>query len=145
MFLPQRGITRSSIENLLSHSTKTLVGEAFCVLEKFCYRKTLWVTRRKALGGVSRFPVKNLFSQCPKNFEEEPFCVLENFWYQKLIWIRSEKGVSRFFVKSLLSHSAVKIRRRSHLFFWKTLVSKKLCLRGEYKVFIREFVVSQYR
>ena len=45
----------------------------------------------------------------PKNFVEEPFCVSESFCYRKLIGIR-EKGVSRFSVENVWSHSAEKFR-----------------------------------
>ena len=181
-FLPQRGITRSSIENLLCHSTKKLGRGTLLCFTRFLEPKNFMPTRR-----ISRSPYESLLSHSTENIRRgtllcyttllvsksffclrgenhvlhsknccltvprslvgEPFCVIEKLWYRKFLWIRKEKGVSGFFVKSLLSHSVEKIRRRSLLIFSKknSGIEKTYASERNITIFIRQFVVSKYR
>ena len=53
--------------------------------------------------GYHYFALKNFRLTVPKNFVEEPVCVSENFGYRKTLCLR--RGISRFSIENLLSHS----------------------------------------
>ena len=62
----------------------------------------------------------------PKNFVGKLFDVSEIFWHRKISRKKGkEKGVSRFSVKNLLSHSTEKLRQGTFLCFRKFQVRKK--------------------
>ena len=70
------GVSRYSVEIVLSHSTETfrsgnLLG---CVSENFRWRKTLWITGR-GREEVSKFSIEYFLSQGAENFLKEPFSV----------------------------------------------------------------------
>ena len=78
---------------------------------------------------VSLFSVEKFCLTVPKNFVEEPVCVSENFGYRKTL---PKRGISRFCIENLLSHSTEKLRRGTLLCFTKFLVSRNfLDKRGE--------------
>ena len=85
--------------------------------------------------GYHDFPLKNFRLTVPKNFVGEPLCfkkfrVLKNFM--------PKRGISRFSIENLLSHSTEKFRRGTLLCFTKFLVSKKFMDKrgGEYHDFL---------
>ena len=100
------GVSRSSVENFLPHSAENFCRGTLQCFINFGYRKTLCLW-----GEYHDFLLKICCLTVPKIFVGEPFCVSQNFWYRKNLWIRGEGGVSGFFVKSFLSHSAEKFRR----------------------------------
>ena len=69
-FMPKRGLSHFSIENLVSHSTENFVGEPLCVSQNFWYRKDYWI--RRGREGISRFSVENFWSHSAENLQEEP-------------------------------------------------------------------------
>ena len=86
--------------------------------------------------GYHDFPLENFRLTVPKNFAEEPVCVSENFGYRKNFM--PKRGISRFSIENLLSHSTEKLRRGTLLCFTKILVSKKFMDKrggGEYQDF----------
>ena len=89
-FLPMRGISRSSKENLLSHSTEKLLRGTFLLQTKFLVSKHLkdkrWEVKE---GGVSRYFVENVLSQSTEKLRTGILLFfLQNFWCRKTSWIR---------------------------------------------------------
>ena len=76
--LDKRGIT--TLSNLLSHSTKKLVGEPFCASENFWCGKNLWIG-----GGIARFSVKNFLSHNTEKHRGEPLCASEKLGFRKFL------------------------------------------------------------
>ena len=72
---------------------KNLVGERFCLSEKFQYGKSLWIR-----SGCHVFPSMFLCRKTPKNIVGEHFCVSEMFWYQKILDNRVITILPYFFV-----------------------------------------------
>ena len=64
--------------------------------------------------GYHDFRLKNFRLTVPKNFVKEPVCVSEIFGYRKILCL---KGISRFSIENLLSHSIEKLRRGALLCF----------------------------
>ena len=116
----ERGTSRLSLENLLSHRTEQLRRGNLC-FRKFLVSKNVKDNRER---GHHEFPSKICCLTLPKNFVGET-CASENFWYRKMLRIRErERGrASRPSVENLLSHSTEKLRR-GNLCFRKVLVSQ---------------------
>ena len=128
------------VKSLLSHSTDIIRRGTLLCFTKLLVSKSFFCIR----GEYHDLQSKTCCLTLPKNLVGEAFYVLEKLWYRNFLWIKSEKGVSPFFVKSLLSHSAGK-NRRSLLFLENFLYRKNLHPEGNLTIFIRQFVVSQYR
>ena len=64
-FMPKRGISRLSIENLLSHSTEKFRRGTLLCFTKFLVAKKFMDKRG---GGVSRFSVENFLSRSAEKF-----------------------------------------------------------------------------
>ena len=72
--MPKRGISRFTIEYLLSHSTEKLRSGTFLCFTKFLVSKKFMDKRG---GGVSGFFCQIFFClTVPKNFVEELFCAV---------------------------------------------------------------------
>ena len=95
-------------------STKTIVGEPFCVSEIF------WCQAILDKKGCHNF-VGFFCLTSPKIIVGEPVCVSEIFWYRNVLII----GVSRFCWSSL-SHSTEKFRRGILLFRKSSGIEKLL-------------------
>ena len=105
-FMPQRGISRFSIENLLSHSTEKLRrGTLLCFTKILVSKKFM---DKRGGGEYHDFLSKLFCLTVPKNFAGEPFSVslisgIEKFY-------ASESDVT-ILCRNFLSHSAEKFRR----------------------------------
>ena len=90
------GVSRFSVETLLSRSTKIFRRGTLlcCVSQNYRYRKGIWIRR----GGVSRFSVETLLSRSTKIFRRGTLlcCVSQNYRYRKGIWIRRGGGYQDF-------------------------------------------------
>ena len=71
---------------------KKIMGERFCLSEKFSYGKSLWIRRR-----VSRFSVEMFCPKLPKDIMDKPLCVSEMFWYKNFLDNRGITILSNFF------------------------------------------------
>ena len=78
------GVSRTSVEQFLSHRTEFFVGEAFCTSENFRYRIWLCIGTRE----YQKFPSKSFNLTEPKIYVEEAFCSSEKLQYRKFLWIR---------------------------------------------------------
>ena len=94
---------------------KKIMGERFCLSEKFSYGKSLWIRRR-----VSRFSVEMFCPKSPKDIVDKPLCVSEMFWYQNFLDNRGITILSNFF----LSHIAKNNHGQTRLCFRIILVLK---------------------
>ena len=72
--------------------------------------------------GYHCFPSKNFRFTVPKNFAEEPVCFRK---FRSSKNFMPKRGISRFSIENLLSHSTEKLRRGTLLCFTKFLVPKK--------------------
>ena len=115
------GVSRFSVEKLLSHSTKNCVGEPFGVSDNFWYRKNFMDERGRKEGVITIFRRKFVVSQ---NLVGEPFGVSEKFGHQKILCIRGGRRVLRFSVEKFLSLHR-KFSKRNPC-FRKMLVSKNV-------------------
>ena len=123
-------VSRFSAANFLSQSAEKIRRGTLP-----CFRKILVSenVRDERGGGYHDFPSKLFCRTVSNHFVEEPFCVSQNFWYRKFLWIRGGKErLSRFPIKTFLSHSAGKISKGA--LFWVTITifryQKTFCLRG---------------
>ena len=91
----ERGASRLSLENLLSHGTEQLRRGNLC-FRKFLVSKNVTDKRER---GHHDFPSKHCCLTVPKNFAGET-CVSENFWYRKMLRIRERGGHHDFPSKS---------------------------------------------
>ena len=96
---------------------------------------------------VTIFCQKCLCLTVPRIFVGEPLCVSQIFWYRKFSWIRGggggeEGGVSRFSVKSFLSHITKTFRRGTIHCFMLFGYQKNLCLRGDFHDFLQKKLFS---
>ena len=101
--MDKRGISRFSIEKLLSHSTeKFRRGTLLCFrsfvsvpnhfVEESLRQKVSRIEKFYAKkGNITIFYWKPVVSEYRKNFVRETFCVSQNFWYRKILWIRGGK------------------------------------------------------
>ena len=97
------GVSRFSVEKLLSHSAEKCRGHPFNVSENLGYRKILCI-----IGGITSFR-RNLFCfTVPKNFVGQPFRVSLISGIEK---IYASEGYVTIFCRNFLSHSAEKFRR----------------------------------
>ena len=71
-FMPKRGISRFSKENLFSTVPKNLVGESFFVSQNLWYPKKLWI---RGGGGEYHDFLSILCLTVPKNIVGEPLSV----------------------------------------------------------------------
>ena len=124
--MPKRGISRFSIDILLSHSTeKFRRGTLLC-----CVSQNL--RQRKSFGkegGVSRASVESFSSHIAEKFGRGTTllcCVSQNLRQRKSLRIRGGGEVSRFFFEIFLSHSAEKFRR-GNLFRPNTKILINIC------------------
>ena len=84
--MPMRGISRFSIENLLSHSTEKLRRGTLLRFTKFLISKK-FMDKRGRREGVSRFSVKIFLSHSAEKFRRgTPYC-FTNFGYRKMLGI----------------------------------------------------------
>ena len=83
--------------NFLSHrtETKSFVKELFSFLEKFWYRKNLWIR-----GGISRFSVEIFMSHSAEKFRKGILLFLRNILVSKSFM--DEKGGIMFFRRNFL-------------------------------------------
>ena len=74
-FMPKRGKSRFSIENLLSDSAEEFRRGTLlcCFSENFRYPKSLWI--KTGGGEYQELPSKNFCLTVPKNFVRESFSV----------------------------------------------------------------------
>ena len=153
--------------------SKNFEEEAFCVLQKFWYRKNL------CRGGNHDPHSRICCLKVPKNIVGEHICVSQSLWCRKTFWITRgsalggvlrfpvknllshsffvlanfcyrnflpQRGISRSSFENLLSHSTQKLSRRTLLCFRKFLVSKSFMDKlegGSIAIFCRQFVFSQ--
>ena len=133
----ERGVSRFSVENFLSHNAKNLRRGTLQCFIKFGYRKIscLWREYYDFLWKI---------------------CCL-TVWYRKSLWIKG--GVSQFPVKIVLSHSTESFHRgtllcsrnfrESNNFTPKTGISrfsiKKVCRLTVPKNFVREFLCAVFQ
>ena len=95
-------------------------------------------------GEKSRFLSEMFCFPLPKNFVGKLFDVSEIFWHRKISRKKGkEKGVSRFSVKNLLSHSTEKLRQGTFLCFRKFQVRKKFMHKRGISRFSVEKLLSQ--
>ena len=71
--MPKKGISRFSIENLLSHSTEKLRRRTLLCFRKFRVSKNFMDKKGGGGEGVSRFSVKNFLSQSAEKFRRGIF------------------------------------------------------------------------
>ena len=128
--MPKRRISRFSVENLLSHSTKKLCRGTLLCFTKFLVSKK-FMDKRGGGGSITIF-----CQQCATNFGYR-----KDFMLQRVM--------SRFCVEIFLSHSAENFRRGTLLICVSENVRwrKSLWMRegGSIKIFRRKFFVSQCR
>ena len=104
--MPKRGISRFSIENLLSHNTKKLRRGTFLYFTKFVVSKRL-MDKTGGGGVVSRFSVK-IFFLSAEEFRRGTLQLVTNFGHRKTLCFR--ELFHDFLSKFYLSHSAEKFR-----------------------------------
>ena len=79
-FLPMSGISRFTIEKMLSHGPEKLRGGSLLCFTIFLVSKKFMDKRGGGRDGgregVSRSSVKNFLSHSAKNFKVEPFCAV---------------------------------------------------------------------
>ena len=134
-FMPMRGRSRFSMENLFSHSTEKLRRWTLLCFTKFLVSKKFMYKRG---GGVSRFFVKSFFvSQCRKISLRNPsdLCFRKCPVAKKFMDKRGE-GVSRLSVENFLPHSAENFCRGTLQCFINFGYRKTLCLWREYHDFL---------
>ena len=120
---------------------KNIVGEIFCVSEKFWYRKMLEIREG---GGYHEIPSKICCPTVPINLVGETFCVPENFWYRKILGIR-EGGEYQEFPSKICCLTVPKN------FVWETLCFRKILVskifmdkRGRGKGGVPRFSVKKF-
>ena len=131
-FGEEGGGPRFSFENFLSHSAESFPRGILCCCILFGYRKSLGKR-----GGDQDFPSKIFCLTVPKVFVGESFAVALISGTEKVC--RRGVGVSWFYVKIFLSHSAENFRRGIlycciSLGYWKSL-EKRGGGWGEYQDF----------
>ena len=84
-FMPKRGISRFSIENLVSHSTNKLRRETLLCFTKLLVSKNLWI---RGGEGVSRFSFKKFLSHSAEKFRKRTIYCSTNFGYRKNLCLR---------------------------------------------------------
>ena len=87
----ERGASRLSLENLLSHRTEDFRRGNLC-FRKFLVSKKFKDKRER---GHHDFPSKLCCLTVPKIFVGET-CVSESFWYRKMLRIRERGGITTF-------------------------------------------------
>ena len=134
--MPKRGISRFSIENLLSHSTeKFRRGDLLC-FTKFLVSKN-FMDKRGGEGGREYHDFMSKFlSHSTEKFRRGTL-VSENFWYRKMLGLRKGAGIRIFRQNSFVSapnHFVEEPFCVSESFTYR----KILCLRGEYHDFLKK-------
>ena len=132
------GVSRSSVENFLSHSAENLPRRTLYCCINFGYRKSL----EKRGGGIKIFRRKFFCVTVPKNSVGEPFIVALISGIEK-VWIRG--GDQDFPWKIFLSHSAEKFRRRTLYCCINFGYRKSLDKGGGSRFSVENFFVSQCR
>ena len=100
-------MSRSSIENFLSHSAEKVRSATFYGITKIGYRKIL------CFRGLCHDFCRTFLSQSTENFGRGDFCASLISGTEKIMDKKEgrRKGVSYFSVENFLSHSAKKLRR----------------------------------
>ena len=143
----QPGVSRFSMESLLSQSTEKLRRGTLLCFRKFRVSKNFMPKR-----GISRFSIKNMLSHSTEKLRRGTllcfkFSGIEKFYGKE----GGEGGSITIFCQNFLSHSAKKFRRGTLLCFRKFLVSKNFMEKrrgeegGSIQIFRRIFFVSQCR
>ena len=103
-YASERGLSRFSVENFLSHSTKKIRWGTLRCIRKFRASQNFMHQR----GGITFLPRKLFVTQYQKN------SLGNTSVFQKISGIEkfyaSERGLSRFAVENFLSHSTEKFR-----------------------------------
>ena len=116
----ERGASRLSLENLLSHRTEQLRRGNLC-FRIFLVSKNV---KDKRVGGASRLSLENLLSHSTEKLRRGNLC-FRKFLVSKNVKDNRERGASRLSIENLLSHNTEKLRR-GNLCFRKVLVSKNV-------------------
>ena len=134
----ERGVSRFSVENFLSHSTEKFRWGTLLCFERILVSK-IFKQRR---GEASRFFRKFLSNRTKtKSFVKEPFCFPENFWYRKVLWMK--RGGITFFRRKFLVSQCRKNSWASLQCFRKFGVSKNFMHnRGYHKFSSKIFCLS---
>ena len=90
------GVSRFSVEKLLSHSTETFRRRTLLCFRKSPVSQSLSIRE----GGYRDFLSIVFCLTVPKDIVGEPFCVSEKFWHRKLL---NKRGQARF-VDCILCH-----------------------------------------
>ena len=141
----ERGASRLSLENLLSHRTEQLRRGNLC-FRKLLVSKNVKDKREKR-GGNHDFLSKICCLTVPKNFVGET-CVSERFWYRKMVRI-IERGGHHDFPSKLccltVPSNFVGETCVSENFWYRKMLRIREKKGGGITTFHRNFVVSQYR
>ena len=131
-FMARTGISRFSLETLLSHSTEK-IRRGTLVFQKFSGLKKLHKM-------VYHDFVEHWFSHSTGNIRRGTLHYSEKIFYRKILWIG---GGYQDFLSKLLGHSTG-IIRRGNLVFQKNFWIKKIAWDGVSQ-FCRIMFFSQYR
>ena len=154
----ERGASRPSLENLLSHRTEQLRRGNLCS-RKFLVSKN---DKDKRERGASRLSIENFSSHNAEKFRRGTLLCYRKFLVSKNVKEKRkrERGASRLSLENLFSHRTEQLRR-GNLCFRKVLVSKnvkdkrerrgggnrdflpKFCCLTVQKIFVGETCVSE--
>ena len=104
-------------------SAKNIVGEPFCVSERFWYQKFL---DNRGIAILSNFFV----SHRQKSFWRKPVCVSESFWFQNLL---DKKGIT--ILSIVFVSQCRKICGEASNDSKKLRHTKNFCIKGEFHDF----------